>query len=94
MSNNNKLMTVQIEFDKEKLSALKMYLGQKDMKIETELEKLLDGIYTKYVPSDVRSFIDLRAGLPISSTKPKRAKISTPTVEILSAEQLSRETEE
>lgn len=94
MSNNNKLMTVQIEFDREKLSALKMYLGQKNMKIETELEKLLDGIYTKYVPSDVRNFIDLRAGLPISSTKPKRAKLSTPPVENLSAEQLSRETEE
>ena len=36
MSSNNKLMPVQIEFDREKLSALKMYLGQKDMKIETE----------------------------------------------------------
>ena len=33
-----KKITVSIACDEEKLSALKMYLAQKDMRVETELE--------------------------------------------------------
>ena len=35
-----KKITVSIACDEEKLSALKMYLAQKDMRVETELEKV------------------------------------------------------
>ncbi len=57
-----KKTSITISFDEEKLSALKMYLGQKDMKVEDELEKSLDTLYAKNVPAGVRDFIDMKSG--------------------------------
>ena len=51
-----KKTTVSITFDDEKLSALKMYLAQKNMQVESELEKSLDTLYAKTVPAGVRDF--------------------------------------
>ena len=36
--------------ESEKLSALDMYLGQKDLKLADELDKCIDGLYQKNVP--------------------------------------------
>lgn len=57
-----KKTTVSITFDDEKLSALKMYLAQKNMQVESELEKSLDALYVKTVPAGVRDFIEMRSG--------------------------------
>ena len=40
-----KKTTLTISFDEEKLSAMKMYLEQKQQTIEGELEKSLDALY-------------------------------------------------
>ena len=47
-------------YDDEKLSALKMYMEQKDADFSDELLKAVDSMYTKHVPSTVRDFIDMR----------------------------------
>ena len=60
-----KKATVTITVDEEKLTALKLYLGQKDQQVETELEKAIDALYQKTVPAGVREFIDLRAGISV-----------------------------
>ena len=52
-----KLVTVSI--NAEKLTALEMYLGQKNLKLSEELEKFSEQLYQKYVPSNVREFIEL-----------------------------------
>lgn len=39
--------TITISFDEEKLNALKMYLTQKNMQAEKELEKALETLYNK-----------------------------------------------
>lgn len=52
-----KKTTVSITFDDEKLSALKMYLAQKNMQVESELEKSLDTLYAKTVPAGVRDLL-------------------------------------
>ena len=49
-----KKITVSISCDEEKLSALKMYLAQKEMQVETELEKAFDTLYSKTVLAGVR----------------------------------------
>ena len=49
-----KKTTLTISFDEEKLSAMKMYLEQKQQTIEGELEKSLDALYAKTVPAVVR----------------------------------------
>lgn len=68
-----KKTTITISFDEEKLSALNMYLGQKNMKIEGELEKALDALYSKNVPAGVREFINMKSGSD-TATPPKQRK--------------------
>lgn len=67
--------TVMVSFDDEKLSALKMYMEQKNMQIETELEKSIETLYNKIVPSGVREFIDMKLG----NVKSKK-KNSSPSI--------------
>ena len=55
-----KKATVTISFDEEILSALKMYMEQKNVKLEDELEKAIENLYTKNVPAGVRGFIDMK----------------------------------
>ena len=62
--------SVTVSIESEKLSALEMYLGQKNMKLPEELEKFSEQLYQKYVPSNVREFIELTAAKK-SPKKPK-----------------------
>ena len=61
---------INIFYDDEKLSAVRMYMKQKDLDIKSELEKTIDSMYAKYVPSNVREFIDMKA-----VQKPSRTKV-------------------
>ncbi len=67
-----KLVTVNV--DAEKLTALEMYLGQKNLKLSEELEKFSEQLYQKYVPSNVREFIELTA----TKKPPRKAKNAAP----------------
>ena len=69
--------TITISFDEEKLSALKMYLAQKDLKVESELERSLDALYVKNVPTGVREFIEMKSGAVTAPPKPKKPKPSS-----------------
>ena len=62
-----KKANIVITFDEEKLAAVKMYMSQRELDLKTELEKMLDGMYVKFVPSNVREFIDMKA----DSIKPR-----------------------
>lgn len=53
--------SVMVSVDVEKLTALEMYLGQKNMNLSEELERLSEQLYQKYVPTNVREFIELTA---------------------------------
>ena len=53
--------SITVSINSEKLSALEMYLEQKNMKLSVELEKYAEQLYQKYVPSNVREFIELTA---------------------------------
>ena len=57
-----KKINVSVAYDEEKLSALKLYLEQKGQKVETELEKSLEALYSKTVPTGVREYLSLRSG--------------------------------
>ena len=69
-----KRASINIFCDDEKLSAVKMYMKQKNLDIKSELEKTIDGMYTRYVPSNVREFIDMKAVQKPSRTKVMSAK--------------------
>ena len=49
--------TVTLQFDREKVDALKIYLGHKNTTIDIELQKTMDSLYGKVVPNLVREFI-------------------------------------
>ena len=72
-----KKATITISFEEEKLSALKMYLAQKDLKVESELERSLDALYVKNVPTGVREFIEMKSGAVTTAPKPKKPKPSS-----------------
>ena len=76
-----KKATITISFDEEKLSALKLYLDQKELQVETELETALDTLYTKTVPVGVREFLDLRLGVAVPpQPKPRKPRITLSAV--------------
>lgn len=62
--------SVTVSVEAEKLAALEMYLGQKNMRLSAELEKFSEQLYQKYVPSNVREFIKLTA----AKKPPKKQK--------------------
>ena len=49
-----KRTTISIQYDDEKLSALKFFAVQKGVDIDTELPVLVDKLYARYVPVKVR----------------------------------------
>ena len=51
--------TVTVSVESEKLSALEMYMGQKNIKLGDELNKCIESLYQKNVPSNVREFIEM-----------------------------------
>ena len=65
-----KKANITIAYDAEKLSALKLYLGQKNLSVEAELVAATDNLYIKTVPANVRDFIELQAG----NVKPNERK--------------------
>lgn len=68
-----KKTNVTISFDEEKLTALRLYMEQKDLQLEDELTKAMEGFYGKHVPANVREFIEMRSGSTAAiSSKPKK----------------------
>jgi len=70
-----KKVTVNIAYDEDKLSALKLYLEQKGAQLEAELTNALDTLYAKTVPAGVRTFIGMRSGVEESAPKARRPRL-------------------
>lgn len=70
-----KKVPVNFSFDEEKLNALKIYLAQKGVPLEDELEKATETVYAKVVPQNVREFIEMRSGRVIPAPKRRKKEI-------------------
>lgn len=73
------MLTATLEYGKEKLDALRVYLKQSDAEFQSTLNKAsaeaMDALYKKNVPAAVQSFISLMSG----EVKPdKKAKAKKP----------------
>ena len=71
-----KKTSVSIMYDDEKLNAISLYMSQRDLDFKEELEKSVDSLYAKYVPANVREFIDMKTVLT-KPPKPKKPKIES-----------------
>ena len=68
--------SVSIMYYDEKLNAIRLYMSQRDLDFKEELEKSVDSLYAKYVPANVREFIDMK-GSQVKLPKPKKPKIES-----------------
>lgn len=66
---------ITVQMDAEKLRAVKRYMEKKDADLEQELCDQLQRLYEKFVPANVREYIDESADIEIPpSTSPKKQK--------------------
>lgn len=71
----NKFSTVQVEYDYEKLEAIRFYLQDKNTTVEHELTDALDSVYRKNVPAQVREYIERKnVPSPQSVTSEKQSE--------------------
>ena len=70
--------TITVSINEEKLSAIEMYLGQKDTTLAAELDKFVEQTYTKVVPQNVRDFIDMMADKKPERRTTRKAKSTEP----------------
>lgn len=77
-----KKTSVSILYDDEKLNAIKLYMSQRDLDFKEELEKSVDSLYAKYVPANVREFIDMK-GSQVKTPKSKKPKPQEENTEVV-----------
>jgi hypothetical protein len=69
--------TLQIKYDAEKLSTLRLYMRKAQADLEGELVKSIDKLCERHVPKDVRELFEMRreeqAGRP---SRPPRPRVS------------------
>ena len=86
-----KEVTLNITFDEAKLSALKRYMGKKELDLDREMTDALVKLYEKYVPAPVREYIDECASPASAPRKHQRkAKLTEPSP-IEEAEEVANE---
>jgi len=57
----------------EKLSALEMYLAQRNTTLTSEIDKYTEQLYSKNVPQNVREYIEMTSdSKPIRKSKPTK----------------------
>ena len=66
-----KKTSITITWEEDKLSALRLYLAEKDVQVEEALAKALESLYAKAVPQPVQHYLELRNGTADSTASPK-----------------------
>lgn len=62
---DNKFSTIQVEYETEKLEAVRIYLRDKNSTVERELADAIESVFKKVVPVAVREYIEKKnAPLP------------------------------
>lgn len=77
-----KKSSISIMYDDEKLSAIKLYMSQRDLDFKEELEKSVDSLYAKYVPANVREFIDMKSTISKQTKKKSIDALSNQSAEV------------
>jgi len=73
--------TIQIQYDAEKLRAIRQYKGKNEAAFNNELEDVIQKLYEKHVPAPVREYIESRDSRV--QEKPKRPSRPSSTVALI-----------
>lgn len=68
---------IHVPFEEEKLSAARLYMEQKELSFEDEMEKAAEALYGKYVPANVREFLEMRTDAPKAPARRKPPRPSS-----------------
>lgn len=52
---------IMVSYEEEKLLALRMYAEQRGISIEDEMAQTAEALFQKYVPGNVRAYLDKKA---------------------------------
>lgn len=77
-----KKTSLSIMYDDEKLNAIKLYMSQRDLDFKEDLEKSVDSLYAKYVPANVREFIDMKSTISKQTKKKSIDALSNQSAEV------------
>ena len=66
-----KTTDIQFTYDEERLDALKVFLEEKDKKLESELMSMMDALYERTVPQKVQFFLEKKGRADNAKTKAK-----------------------
>ena len=73
-----KTATINISFDEEKLTALRLFITQKNLELDRELESFMEQLFKRHVPKNVQEYLELKdcitPSVPLkkpASTKPQ-----------------------
>jgi hypothetical protein len=61
---DNKFSTIQVEYETEKLEAVRIYLRDKNSTVERELADAIESVFKKVVPVAVREYIEKKNAPP------------------------------
>lgn len=61
--------SVTVSFDAARLKAVKLYMGKKEIVLETELADQLRRLYEKHVPVSVREYIEQAETMDVSQAQ-------------------------
>ena len=73
-----KTTTIHVSFDEEKIGALNLYLGLKNLTVEAELQAALTQLYQRHVPSQVQNFISMRGDGSPEPVVPRPKRLKSP----------------
>lgn len=68
---------IMVSYEEEKLLALRMYAEQRGVSIEDEMAQTAEALYQKYVPANVRTFLDMKAEGTRSKKKPRSSETTS-----------------
>ena len=66
---DNKFSTVQVEYETEKLEAIRFYLRDRQTTVERELAEAIEALFKKSVPVQVRDYIERKNAPPSKPVK-------------------------
>lgn len=68
-----KKSTITMTYDEERLNAIRLFLSQKNLDLDVELNSFFDNLFKKVVPPDVRRFLEMKdGGIPDEPSRPTR----------------------
>ena len=63
---------IEVEFDDEKMEAIRFYLSKKEQTLENEMQNIMKTLYEKVVPAEVRGYIEKRSTDVVKKTRKKK----------------------